>query len=211
METRNTARTLRILAALALASGVVVLCAGCAPHRRGPEGPWQRDNTVQATESLKSVLPEPRVAPALAAATPQMPSSSSPAAASDTAHLPARAARVRELALSFRGVPYKWGGTTPRGFDCSGLVQYVYRDVGVNLPRTSGNQALKGSAVSLTSIEVGDLIFFSIKRGVISHVAIYVGDNQFLHAPSRGKRVCTESLDNPWWRSRIKRVRRVLG
>lgn len=211
METRNTARTLRILAAVALASGAVVLCSGCAPHRRGPAGSWQRDDTVQAAESTQNTLPEPRVAPAVVVATPQKPPASDPASQSATARLPARAARVRELALSFRGVPYKWGGTTPRGFDCSGLVQYVYRDVGVNLPRTSGNQALKGSAVSLSSIEVGDLIFFSIRRGVISHVAIYVGNNQFLHAPSKGKTVCTESLDNPWWRSRIKRVRRVLG
>lgn len=210
MRNFRPAWMLRMLAVIASAMAVLLLSSGCAPHRRGQPGPLGGEDPVRPRRPVvRQVpvdrdLPEPTPAPARAAVAPLSGESLQPSA------IPLAAARIRELALSFRGVPYRWGGASPQGFDCSGLVQYVYKDVGIELPRTSSTQALEGRAVSLDALEVGDLIFFSLKRGVISHVGIYIGDDTFLHAPKRGKTVCTQSLDDPWWRSRVKRVRRVL-
>ncbi len=118
--------------------------------------------------------------------------------------------QVCALAESFLGTPYQWGGTTPQGFDCSGLVQYIYKEVGVTLPRRSSDQARSGRASKLTQLARGDLVFFRIDRNVISHVGIYIGDGEFIHAPGTGKHVRQDSLDNSWWRGRVMAVRRVL-
>lgn len=89
-------------------------------------------------------------------------------------------------ALSYLGVPYVWGGTSPSGFDCSGLVQYVFKNAaGVNLPRVTTQQETKGTEVSLNALKKGDLLFFG-NRGSSYHVAIYIGNNQFVHAPKPG-------------------------
>jgi cell wall-associated NlpC family hydrolase len=114
------------------------------------------------------------------------------------------------LAESFLGTPYQWGGSTPQGFDCSGLVQYVYKEVGVTLPRRSVDQARSGRASKLGQLARGDLVFFRIDRNVISHVGIYVGNGHFIHAPGTGKYVRRDKLDNSWWQERVMAVRRIL-
>lgn len=91
--------------------------------------------------------------------------------------------KVAQVALQYLGVPYVYGGTTTSGFDCSGFTQYVYRQMGVSLPRTSGAQSRSGQYVSLSNIKSGDLLYGP------GHVGIYLGNGQFIHAPVPGQRV----------------------
>ncbi|QXE19398.1 NlpC/P60 family protein [Clostridium sp. 001] len=100
---------------------------------------------------------------------------------------------VVAYASNFLGVPYVWGGTSPSGFDCSGLVQYVYAHFGINLPRTSQEQQTVGTAVSRDELQPGDLVFFGSPA---YHVGIYVGGGQFINAPKTGDVVKIASLDN---------------
>ena len=108
----------------------------------------------------------------------------------------------------YLGVPYQWGGSTPTGFDCSGLVQYVYAQLGVSLPRTSEEQATAGTPVaSLADAQPGDLVFFAGSDGTASspgHVGIYVGNGQMIDAPYTGAAVRIEPVGNPL------AIRRVL-
>lgn len=98
-------------------------------------------------------------------------------------------------AKKYLGVPYVYGGSSPSGFDCSGLVQYVCRNVGITVNRSSRSQYSNGVAVSKSNLQPGDLVFFS-KGGSISHVGIYAGDGQVIHSPRPGKKVCYVSLDS---------------
>lgn len=91
--------------------------------------------------------------------------------------------KIIQEANKYLGVPYVWGGSTPRGFDCSGLTQYVYRAAGIELPRVSRDQARVGRPVDLADIQVGDLIFWG---SPVFHVAIYAGNGNYIHAPSTG-------------------------
>jgi cell wall-associated NlpC family hydrolase len=100
-----------------------------------------------------------------------------------------------ETSRTYLGVPYLWGGTTARGFDCSGLAMAVYRLNGLQLPRTSREQYEAGTPVPLNRIRPGDLLFFAPGgRGAVSHVAIYAGNDTFIHAPGRGRRISLEQL-----------------
>lgn len=105
-------------------------------------------------------------------------------------------------AIALVGTPYRYGGNTPEGgFDCSGLVGYVFRDAaGVGLPRTSAQMSEVGRRkLAVDALQAGDLVFFAEKRDV-SHVGIYVGERRFVHAPNRGGTVRLDSLDGAWWR-----------
>lgn len=110
----------------------------------------------------------------------------------------ARASKVDALlaeALSHQGAPYAYGGTTPRGFDCSGFTFYVFRTaLGVELPRTAAAQSGVGESVSLDSLQPGDLLFWGRGSGVY-HVAVYVGDGSYVHAAGRGKGVRVQTMD----------------
>lgn len=110
-------------------------------------------------------------------------------------------------AHQYIGVPYKWGGTTSSGFDCSGLVRAVYRLNGINLPRTSLEQYNSGKFVSRTKLQVGDLVFFTNNGRDINHVGIYIGNHEFIHAPGKGKRVTKANLDNNYWVKSYKGAR----
>ncbi|MGX7418367.1 C40 family peptidase [Carnobacterium gallinarum] len=94
--------------------------------------------------------------------------------------------KIVNYALQFLGVPYVWGGATPAGFDCSGLVQYSYRNsVGISLPRVTWEQEKMGKEVSLNDLQLGDLVFYG-SRGSTYHVGIYIGNNEMVHAPTTG-------------------------
>lgn len=119
------------------------------------------------------------------------------------------ATEVVKTAMSLQGVPYRNGGSDPKGFDCSGLVQYVFGRHGVALPREVREQAQLGQEIRLVGIEPGDLIFFAIDGSGPSHVGLAVGGDEFVHAPSSRGRVRVEKFSAPYWSRRIVTVRRI--
>ncbi len=125
---------------------------------------------------------------------------------------PAAANAVLMRALGLVGTPYRYGGNTPEsGFDCSGLVAYVFRDMlDLRLPRTSGELAkVQGPRIEPMRLAPGDLVFFG-SRGSVTHVGIYVGEGRFVHAPSSGGTVRLDHLDGSYWRDHYSGARRVL-
>ena len=119
---------------------------------------------------------------------------------------------VIDLTHKQLGKPYVWGAEGPNSFDCSGLIYYVYKNAaGITLPRTSSAQYSAGVAVSRSNLKAGDLIFSSTDgTGNITHVAIYVGDGQMIHAPRNGKNVEKVSINNSYWNKAYVGARRVL-
>jgi cell wall-associated NlpC family hydrolase len=117
-------------------------------------------------------------------------------------------ARAARHALEMQGTPYRPGGNTARGFDCSGLVQYSYAQVNKRLPRNTEGLWSSSRAISRSDIRPGDLLFFHQEGKRNSHVAIYVGNGRFVHAPSSGKRVSTASLNDRYWSRHFSAARR---
>jgi cell wall-associated NlpC family hydrolase len=126
---------------------------------------------------------------------------------------PKQSSDVLSRAVNVLGTPYVWGGSSPKkGFDCSGLVKYAFNDVAdVDLPRTSNAMAQgHGVKVAKGDLKPGDLIFFNIKSRRVNHVAIYLGNDRFIHAPRRGKRVSIDNLSKPYWQKHYVVAKRVL-
>lgn len=116
-------------------------------------------------------------------------------------------------AISLVGTPYRWGGNTPGGgFDCSGLVDYVFRtEARLALPRTSRAMSkLPDPSVDEAQLAPGDLVFFHTEGHGVSHVGIYVGKGRFVHAPDTGGTVRLDRLDNPYWSQHFLYGKRVL-
>ena len=130
---------------------------------------------------------------------PVRPTAASPVTAGD---------RAAAVALDQVGVPYRYGGNTPRGFDCSGLVQYAYRQAGLSVPRTTRQLMSATEPVGMGQLRAGDLLFFSI-AGKMSHVGMYVGDRRFVHAPQSGRAVSVASLDLPFYRAALVQAGRI--
>jgi murein DD-endopeptidase len=116
--------------------------------------------------------------------------------------------QVASIALSMVGTPYRYGGSSPGGFDCSGLVYYAYQSVGVSVPRTAREQIRAARRIDSGLIRAGDIVYFDRlwKRG---HVGIYVGDYQFVHAPSSGKNVRVDSLNHGYFSRQSARIGRL--
>ncbi|WP_281281409.1 C40 family peptidase [Pseudalkalibacillus caeni] len=107
--------------------------------------------------------------------------------------------KLIETAKKYKGVPYLWGGTTPEGFDCSGFIQQVFEENGVKVPRTA--ESIWESGKTIKAPNVGDLVFFETYKPGPSHLGIYAGNNQFIHAGS-SHGVEVSSMDNPYWAPR---------
>ena len=116
---------------------------------------------------------------------------------------------IVKTAAKYKGVPYKFGGTTPKGFDCSAYVQYVFGRHDAKLPRTADAQVLDGIFVLKSKLKPGDLVFFSTYAGGASHVGIYAGSGKFWSA-STSRGVVLDSLDTGYWKEHYYGARRVL-
>jgi len=117
---------------------------------------------------------------------------------------------IAQKAQQYLGDPYVWGGTSPSGFDCSGFVQYVFAQFGIQLPRTAAEQAEVGTFVAKDALQPGDLVFFDTMGDYISHVGIYIGNGLFIDAASTDVRI--SHLDNPYyWVPNYVEARNVIG
>ncbi len=107
--------------------------------------------------------------------------------------------RIAALAESQLGAPYRFGGDSPQGFDCSGLVRYVFEQAGLAVPRTTQQLQQAAKPVPADRLQPGDLVFFRIASGRVDHVGIYVGDGAFIHAPRSGRPVRSELLGDDYY------------
>lgn len=114
-----------------------------------------------------------------------------------------------EYAKTLIGTPYKAGGSSPNGFDCSGFMHYVFQKIGISLPRSSKDMATVGNPIGKHELQLGDMVFFAHNGKRISHVGMYVGNGQFIHSPSSGKSVEITALDGHYWESRFVTARRI--
>ena len=170
-------------------------------------GPSNGAASVPPAEVLKAVAPVALATPDTApAAAPQQ------AEAADAPSTPGKIRTVLQRAFALLGTPYRWGGSSPEGgFDCSGLVGYVFRTIGVDLPRVSRAMAQEGTPVTdRHALAEGDLVFFG-KRGKVDHVGIYIGDGKFLHAPRTGRDVTVSTLESGYWSQKYLSARRIAA
>ena len=137
--------------------------------------------------------PEPRAAPVVEQQSEEWDGSGGAASARN------RGDALANFAMSLRGVRYRFGGATPAGFDCSGLVFYAHRHFGLEVPRTSSSQAEEAGEIKPRKLRRGDLVFFKIDSGKVNHVGIYIGKHRFVHAPGAGKPVTVNSLDEEFY------------
>lgn len=117
---------------------------------------------------------------------------------------------IKTQAYNYIGTPYATGGTTSKGFDCSGFIQQVFQDQDIDLPRTTSQQYQQGTTVSKSDLETGDLVFFNTSGNGVSHVGIYIGSNQFIHS-STSNGVSVSSINDPYyWGDKYIGAKRVL-
>lgn len=116
--------------------------------------------------------------------------------------------KIKSSVLSWQGIRYQWGGCTKTGVDCSGLVQRVFNEHGIRLPRTSYEQFKKGVGIPKAKLETGDLVFFNTNGTGASHVGIYLGENQFISATKNSVEV--QSLEESYWSKTYRGARRVI-
>lgn len=112
-------------------------------------------------------------------------------------------------ALDMVGKPYRYGGASPTGFDCSGLIMYSYRKAGLSLPHNTDRQRAMARPIRAAELRPGDLLFFNQEGKKYGHAGIYIGGGKFVHAPSSGKSVRSDRLDSPYWRRHLSEARRL--
>lgn len=116
---------------------------------------------------------------------------------------------VVEIAENLKGVPYRYGGVTPKGFDCSGLVHYAYHKAGIKIPRTTQDLYRVSRRLPIEQAKPGDLLFFKINSRKLSHVGLYAGNGRFIHASTSQNRVASSSLNDSYWHGRLIGVGRI--
>ena len=169
---------------------IIFVLGGCASAPPGPP-------LAPPLPPFSATAPVPPPAPVVAPAVPASP----------------RAPDALFHALATLGVDYRWGGSSrAQGFDCSGLVQHVYREAyGIALPRHTLAQSREGRPVARAALEIGDLVFYNTLKQPYSHVGIYMGDGRFIHAPRTGASVRVEKMDSAYWSKRFDGARRVAA
>ena len=195
-------RILRLSLALLLAALSAPLLAANPPPAVSTIPP-----TSAPSDPLAAMAPVELATPDAAPIAEQLQALQAASAAPSTS---TRVKTVLQRAFALLGTPYRWGGSSPDGgFDCSGLVGYVFRSIGIDLPRVSRAMANEGVAITdRTALAEGDLVFFG-RRGRVDHVGIYVGDGKFLHAPRTGRDVTVSSLTSGYWAQKYMEARRV--
>ena len=195
-------RILRLSLALLLAALSAPLLAANPPPAVSTIPP-----TSAPSDPLAAMAPVELATPDSAPIAEQLQGLQAASAAPSTS---TRVKTVLQRAFALLGTPYRWGGSSPDGgFDCSGLVGYVFRSIGIDLPRVSRAMANEGVAITdRTALAEGDLVFFG-RRGRVDHVGIYVGDGKFLHAPRTGRDVTVSSLTSGYWAQKYMEARRV--
>ena len=197
-------RVLRLSLALLLAALSAPVLAANAPPAVSTIPP-----TSAPSDPLAAMAPVELATPDSAPIAEQLQALQAASAAPSTS---TRVKTVLQRAFALLGTPYRWGGSSPDGgFDCSGLVGYVFRSIGIDLPRVSRAMANEGVAITdRTALAEGDLVFFG-RRGRVDHVGIYVGDGKFLHAPRTGRDVTVSSLTTGYWSQKFLQARRVAA
>lgn len=193
------------LAALLMVSAALAACASTGATPR--PFPTPGGGTVVAPRTPPPATPPTSVPPA-------GPGTPAPSMPGTTPVVPPRVGggegyAIAGSALSFRGVPYRNGGSDPSGFDCSGLVQYVFAQYGLGVPREVRELFREGKSIDRSRLEPGDLVFFTTTAPGASHVGIALGGDQFVHAPSRSGNVRVENLSAEYWSRRFVGARRV--
>jgi cell wall-associated NlpC family hydrolase len=187
---------------------IALATAGCASSNGGNAVPRPFPGAPTAPSAPKAPPPVAPVAPVAPAAPVAPPVTDAPR--SLTSHrYDGRA--VAEFALAFRGVPYRQGGADPAGFDCSGLVHYVFAQYGITVPRVVEQQWEVGNKIKSSDIKAGDLLFFSTKGPGATHVAIALDSTRFVHAPNSTGVVRVEALSSTYWGSHYVGARRING
>ena len=145
---------------------------------------------------------------------PSTSSSSSSNSSSSSSSSSSSVNAVLNLAAKQIGKPYVWGAEGPSSFDCSGLTYYVYKNAaGITLPRTSSEQSKYGTTVSKSNLKAGDLLFFDTSgsnNGVVSHVGIYVGGGEMIHASSSSNKIVQVTIESSYWNNAYVTAKRVL-
>ena len=157
----------------------------------------------RAKEKKGRVLPEIKVKPAVD------PKNSNLAPLGQTFITKKQGAQIVSTAKSLMGVAYVFGGTSPTGFDCSGLLQYVFKMNGLSIPRLADEQYQLGRKAQKHQLSAGDLVFFTTYTSGVSHCGIYIGDGKFLHASS-SRGVTINSLDDEYWRARFVGAKKLV-
>ncbi|MFN0161424.1 MAG: C40 family peptidase [Burkholderiales bacterium] len=169
-------------------------------QRRNPSTTRRRIVALPLVALLPTVRPVQAQAPADTSASPDAPPS-----------FTSRAGELLFRAMALLGTRYSRGGRSPEtGFDCSGFVGYLFREVmNLTLPRSAHEIVRLGEEVDAHSLEPGDLVFYNTLRRPFSHVGIFIGDGKFIHAPASGGAVRTERMDERYWRTRWNGARRI--
>lgn len=115
------------------------------------------------------------------------------------------------FAKQYLNVPYRYGGSTPSGFDCSGFTMFLFQQYGKELPRTADQQAMMGTQIKFECIQPGNLVFFATTdEPTITHTGLYIGDHKFIHASTTAKKIIISNLDEPYWKKTFREARQIL-
>lgn len=194
---------------------IALLSLAAAPVLAAPMAADSADQMLvgSTSQALVGSMLAPDRAMLSAADVNQLIEAGAGAAAATDDEPPSRIQALLRRATALLGTPYRWGGTSPdSGFDCSGLVNYVFRTaLGIELPRVSREMASNGERIDRAALVAGDLVFFGRRGKRVDHVGIYVGDGQFVHAPRTGRDVTVSRMDTGYWAGRFLQARRVEG